>query len=238
MGSRRTAVRQLLRRHGAAMSVHQVARELEWPVETARRHLEALARQGLLRREVGVTGSRGRPPMTYRVIGGRDSRGPTEYRLLAEILAASLQQRPDGAQEAVAISRRWGLDQLPHTRAAPTASDSPVAAVAVALNGFLAEHSFEPILDLRGDQAEISLWQCPFIELFDQYGEIICALHDGMLSGLIAASDTPTARHELRPFEQPDRCVVTLSPGTTIESAPDPTSGKSHEVNRPPQGAS
>lgn len=196
------------------MSVHQVAERLGWPVETARRHLENLAQRGLVRRETGAPGARGRPPMTYRTTGGMDSSGPTDYRLLAEILAAGMQKRPDGAHDAFEFGHSWVLDRFPRAAAGSTAPVPSVQAVASALQAFLAEHSFEPTTELRGEHIDISLWQCPFLGLVDRYGEVICALHDGVIAGLIAASDVPATCHELRPFDRPDRCLVTLSPTT------------------------
>ncbi len=116
------------------------------------------------------------------------------------------------AHDAFEFGHSWVLDRFPRAAAGSTAPVPSVQAVASALQAFLAEHSFEPTTELRGEHIDISLWQCPFLGLVDRYGEVICALHDGVIAGLIAASDVPATCHELRPFDRPDRCLVTLSP--------------------------
>ena len=68
----------------------------------------------------------------------------------------------------------------------------PVEPVELAAE-FLADHGFEPRVDpeQQGEGAgsagarEITLLNCPFRELVDSYGVVVCELHAGLLEGLI-----------------------------------------------------
>ncbi len=65
----------------------------------------------------------------------------------------------------------------------------------------------------REDRTELVLHNCPFRELVDRYHEVACAVHRGLIEGVITppGSADPVLRVELTPFVSPGQCLVGLS---------------------------
>ena len=57
------------------------------------------------------------------------------------------------------------------------------------LQGALADAGFEPRFRRRSSRTvEISLRDCPFRDLLDEHRELVCAVHLGLLEGMLDAS--------------------------------------------------
>ncbi|TQL35913.1 helix-turn-helix transcriptional regulator [Salinispora arenicola] len=210
--SRRTALRQVLHRTTGAMTAQQVADEVGWPVETTRLHLEELVGAQLAERVPGAPRGRGRPPMTYRATIGMDTTGPTQYRLLAGLLARTLRDRPNSRALARDAGQAWAFEH-------PTdaVDGAPLTRATTALTSRFGAHEFAPTATRTGDRADITLWHCPFLDLIADYGDVICSLHDGMVDGItrVAAGTSVTAH--LTAFPRPDSCRITLTRRTRRE---------------------
>lgn len=188
------------------MTAQQVADDMGWPVETTRLHLEELVSAQLAERVPGAPRGRGRPPMTYRATVGMDTTGPTQYRLLAGLLARTLHDRPNGRAIARDAGQAWASEQPTDAIDGP-----PLTRATIALTSRFEAHEFAPTAALAGDRADITLWHCPFLDLIADYGDVICSLHDGMVDGItrIAAGTSVTAR--LTAFPRPDSCRITVT---------------------------
>ena len=101
---RRDLVLQLLRTSTEARSIVSMADEMAVHPNTIRFHLDALVRTGRVEQVFGETTGRGRPPVLFRASRRMDPAGPTNYRLLANILTSHLAATPTTV--AVELGRR------------------------------------------------------------------------------------------------------------------------------------
>ncbi|MBN3453325.1 helix-turn-helix domain-containing protein [Mycobacterium sp. DSM 3803] len=197
--SRRTDVLDALRRAPAPMTIIQVAEILDVHPNTVRFHLEALAGTGQVERvEPGHHGP-GRPPQLFRAVRRMDPGGPTQYRMLAEILTQGLADEDDPGAKALALGRSWGRT-VP-----PTTADSAVDA----LVGLLDDLGFAPGQPV-GDQ--MPLRHCPFLELAEKRPAVVCPIHLGLMRGALESWRAPLTVTRLEAFAEPDLCVAHLAP--------------------------
>ncbi|WP_199571870.1 helix-turn-helix transcriptional regulator [Streptomyces murinus] len=71
----------------------------------------------------------------------------------------------------------------------------------------------------------IRLRHCPFLELAEEHGELICPLHLGLIQGALDRLDAPLTATRLEPFAEPDSCYAHLS---AAGSAPRDTGKGTH----------
>ena len=209
---RRDVILQLLRVSAEPRSIASVADELGVHPNTVRFHLDALARAGRVEQVLGDSAGRGRPPVLFRASRRMDPAGPTNYRLLASILTGYVAGHPDAAGVAVELGRSTSPALMPSS--AQRRAPSKTRAVAE-LAKLLADLGFEPEpLDARRAR-EIRLRHCPFQNLAEQHGEVICSVHLGLMQGALSAMRAPVTVDRLDPFVEPDLCVAHLTPAPT-----------------------
>lgn len=215
-GARRERLLEVLRAASAPRTVASLADELGVHVNTVRFHLEALQQTGQVEPAPVTRAGPGRPPARFQAIRRMDPDGPTNYRLLAGMLAGHLVRSPDPAAAAADLGRAWG----PHLVAAVGSSGSaaPKRGAAVArLAGVLRDAGFDPEPPAGPRPAAIGLRNCPFLDLVTEAAAgrsdgVICALHLGLMQGALAALRAPVTVDRLEPFAEPDRCLAHLSP--------------------------
>ena len=164
----------------------------------------------LATREAQARAAVGRPSMAYRAAGARLA-GPRRYRLLAEMLTsliAGLMAEPGEA--AAAAGREWGayLTEPPPPYQRLGASESLARLTAI-----LAELGFAPELAAEGDHYRLSLRECPFKEIAQQHQDVVCALHLGLMRGVLAQLRCAVTADRLEPFAEPGLCLGHLSAG-------------------------
>jgi predicted ArsR family transcriptional regulator len=76
----------MLRASTQPRSITSMAEEMGLHPNTIRFHLDALVRTGRVEQLVGETTGPGRPPVLFRASRRMDPAGPTNYRLLANIM--------------------------------------------------------------------------------------------------------------------------------------------------------
>lgn len=135
----------------------------------------------------------GRPRILYHAAAGAEPRARDEYRLLATVLAGAVE--PD---RCAAVGRRWG-----HALARGRDADDPVGAVV----DLLAEQGFEPLAAGR----HVEMHRCPFHDLAETVPEVVCAVHRGIVDGMLEELGSPLAVAELEVFPRPDLCVARLA---------------------------
>ena len=79
----------------------------------------------------------------------------------------------------------------------------------------LAELGFEPEPADGRRTREIRLRHCPFQNLAEQHGEVICSVHLGLMQGALTAMRAPVTVDRLDPFVEPDLCVAHLASAPT-----------------------
>ncbi len=169
---------------------------------TVREHLERLHADGYLHRERAVSARRGRPAWLWRAVT-QDAVAP--YAHLAAVLAGTLARTAaDPTADARRAGRQWGAaiadGALPAASSAEAGADARAAVVAVMDAQGFAPHD-------TGD--EVLLHRCPLIEAAAQHPDIVCAVHLGMIDGVLAASGR-RADARLVPFSAPGVCTLQL----------------------------
>ena len=128
--------------------------------------------------------------------------------MLAEILVTGLGADTDSTTSALAVGRKWGLDHGQAFVGRRALSERQAVGHLMAV---LEDFGFDPERSDRANHGqEISLRNCPFLEVVGVNGHVVCPLHLGLMRGVMEASGAPITVSELVPFVQPDRCVARL----------------------------
>lgn len=201
----RARVLAAIRTSADALTLDQIAAALGVHRNTVRFHAGALEADGLVVAEPRPTGGKGRPRMAYAPTSAGVRSGARNYRMLADVLVAHLaQSSADPVPEARAAGRSWGEALAAERRRHPA---SPARLVREALTDI----GFEPAAGPTTRPAEIELYNCPFRELVDDHQELVCALHSGLIEGLLGGAGHPEVAVDLRPFATPGNCLVRLT---------------------------
>lgn len=212
----RERVLALVRERETTIDAAELAELTGLHVTTARFHLDALCDDGTVERtRIKGTGV-GRPKTGYAAVRGR-----LDYRMLTEVLAeelgATVEQRRARAEHA---GRRWA-ERIVATddadaadadeRPAPAADPSRRVAKTVEVferMGFGPEPAESG--PAAGDAQAIRLHGCPVRDLARAHPEVSCAMHLGLLRGLLNPADgqdRPLGA-DLEPFVEPQLCVA------------------------------
>lgn len=192
---------EVLRRPGGA-DVASLAELCGLHANTVRWHLGILADAGIVRSQAETRTTPGRPRVLWLATEPNGA-GRENYRLLATILTGAAADAEDGAARAEAAGRAWGRFLVerppPHVRT----SDGQAVDAVVEL---LEHEGFEPE---RADDA-IRMRRCPFRDLAETHGRIVCPIHHGLISGALAELGSSLQVGELQPFVEPNLCVARL----------------------------
>lgn len=187
-----------LRLSGRAVAVRELATRLSLHANTLRPHLRRLEEAGLVASETRKGAGAGRPQTMYLAVdvSAREGR---DYRLLADILAGLLtttRQR----DRAEGLAREWGSYLAGRAVPRPRGRRAGGPHLA-ALQEALAEAGFTPRFRRLGPkEVEISLRDCPFRDLLDEHRDLICAVHRGLLQGILESSRPPLRMSGFEPL--------------------------------------
>lgn len=207
----RDTVLGAIRTAPAPPTVEEIARGLGLHHNSVRLHTAALREAGLIAQGSRAGGGRGRPQVTYSTTERGAWTGPRDYRLLASLLLAD---RHGGGTDPRHLGVEWGRRLAAATPRGDDGStdkdrddDDDDRIVAV-----LDELGFEPARPPMPTPAEtrVELRNCPFLELVDREDGAVCAIHAGMLDGLVEGSGTGV---DLLPFTSPRACTVRITGG-------------------------
>jgi predicted ArsR family transcriptional regulator len=209
--SHRPEVLSILRDTRDALSISDIAARLGVHPNTVRFHLNALIAAGMVQRVAAPASRPGRPPLMFRPVRAMNTSGPSNYRLLADILLTDLAAATDAPARAVELGRRWALREVTAIPGPATASTTTAT-----LTELLDRLGFAPQTPTAN---RIDLRNCPFLDAVQQSGRLVCALHLGMLQGAAERLKGPTSAVKLTPFAEPDMCRVTVAHSATPEIA-------------------
>jgi predicted ArsR family transcriptional regulator len=205
---RRRALQQLRAYAGAASAV-EVGEPLGLHPNTARFHLDALVEAGLAVRSTEDRATPGRPRVLYAVPPG-DVTEQDGYRVLAEILTTALghaDSTPGTAAEAAGVERGRVL-AAERLGSGPTRVTATRAADVV-VEG-LGRLGFDSTVATTRAGRRIDIVPCPYLDLARARPDVVCAVHRGLMSGMLDQLGAPLAVERLEPFAEPGRCVAHL----------------------------
>jgi predicted ArsR family transcriptional regulator len=211
LGESRARVLDLLRAAGRPLGVQEIAEQAGLHPNTARFHLDALVDAGLAAREPQPRETPGRPSMVYRVTETDGPTGQRRYRLLAEMLTSMIAGvMPEPGQAAEEAGREWGryLTEQPPPFQRVTAEEAMEK-----LTEALAELGFSPEVVPEDAGYRLRLHQCPFREVAERHQSVVCALHLGLMQGVLEQLRAPVTADRLLPFAEPSVCIAHLSTG-------------------------
>ena len=191
------------------VSVREMSRRLHLHPNTLRPHLRRLEEAGLVLHQVRRTPGVGRPQTLYRAME-MEADGRGDYRLLAEMLCGLVRTKRD-RDRAVALAREWGGYLVTQGGPKPGAR-LPARQNLAALQEAMSRAGFEPRFRRTGSSVEVTLRDCPFRELVEDYREMVCDLHRGLLEGILAGLKPGMALRELRPFVERGVCRLRAGP--------------------------
>lgn len=218
----RERVLELVREHDEAVDAAELATQMGLHMTTVRFHLDALCSEGTVERIRIRRAGVGRPRTGYLAVRER-----LDYRSLAEILALELGDTADKRRRrAEAAGRRWADRIATEPAGEPVAGSDVSGSVgprkalksqAAMVATVFERMGFDPELTpAAGTQQTIRLHACPVRDLARAHPEVGCALHRGLLQGLLAGpapkgrstAPRPLMQAELEPFVEPDLCLV------------------------------
>ncbi|MDP4015488.1 MAG: hypothetical protein U0990_10285 [Candidatus Nanopelagicales bacterium] len=194
LGSRERVL-SLVRSSPGPVSVSDLRTATGLHANTIREHLDVLLEDDAIRRELGPTAGRGRPPWLY-------SAGATETRL--EALADALTRRlaaTDGQRVADKAAEHWADVVRPATAASDP--DAAVAAAADVLNRL----GFRASANAVGDRIYIT--RCPHAHLVARQ-PAICDIHASLVRDLLASSGQPVGVKRLDVWARHSVCLIHL----------------------------
>lgn len=217
-GDSRTKVFDTLIASDEALSVPVVAARCRLHPNTARFHLDRLVQTGQVRRTTDEQHRPGRPTMMYAVVESMADEADG-YRFLAEILAGSVAA---GSAAPADHGRRAGAKAGARlARSAEAAMDSSAADAKSELVGMLEDTGFAPELVSVDGKDQIDLHRCPFAAVVPEHGEVVCAVHLGLMQGMLDTFDAGIQVPRLDPHVEPTRCVAYLSHRTASTQPED-----------------
>ncbi len=188
-----------LRLSGRPVAVRELAIRLSLHPNTLRPHLRRLEEVGLVAHDSSRTSaSVGRPQTVYIAVDVEPREG-RDHKLLADILAGLLTTSKQ-RERAEELARDWGAYLMGRTVPRPGAKRAPGVHLA-ALQDAMARAGFQPRFRRTGKRSvQISLRECPFRDLLDEHRDLVCAVHRGLLEGMLGAARPPLTMTSFEPL--------------------------------------
>ncbi|HEX5366399.1 MAG TPA: helix-turn-helix domain-containing protein [Acidimicrobiales bacterium] len=229
----RYAIYLELARSPRPLATAEVAETLDLHPNTVRPHLERMRDVGLLEVETDARGAVGRPHHRYSLANDAPSLGlePATFPVLARMLLRLAANgglghdeavdvgREQGGTDAQSLARALGLDDgegepaVPGDAAGGDGEPPSRGDPATCVGGLMARLDalgFDP--ELAGDATEVTVGfaHCPFRELAESNPEIVCALHQGLVEGIVVGLGG-AAVDDFHPLTDRTPCQVDLA---------------------------
>lgn len=173
------------------VTIVELAERLDCHPNTVREHIEALTAYHFVRTERRPCQGRGRPAQVFHAVAARRS---MTTKLLQGIVVAAV-------GDDLAAARALGLQWAEESFATPAVSSEEAARKV--LGETLRNVGFAPT-DIDG---ALHLYQCPFMERSGELNPLMCAVHAGLVDGIIAKAGGEF-EGELTPFYDENSCRV------------------------------
>jgi predicted ArsR family transcriptional regulator len=216
----RQRVLELVREHDGPVDAGELAMRMGLHITTVRFHLDALCDDGVVERTRLRRAGVGRPRTGYLAVRER-----LDYRILSEILALELGDTSEKRRRRAEVAGRRWADRITANWALETGAARPRGRLedrAAMVTTVFAKMGFDPELTPAvGTQQTIRLHACPVRDLARAHPEVGCAVHRGLLQGLLTdkaniedrtkTSSSPLWEVELEPFVESELCIARVT---------------------------
>ena len=185
------------------VSVGELAKRLSLHPNTLRPHLRRLEEAGMVAHQVRRGAGVGRPQTLYRAAQPAGDEG-RDFRLLAEMLCGMIRTKRE-IERATGLAREWGEYLVAQGGPKPGVR-LPARQNLARLQEAMSRAGFEPRFRRSDGAVEVSLRDCPFRDLADDYRDLVCSLHRGLLGGMLGGLKPPLELREFRPFAERGLC--------------------------------
>jgi predicted ArsR family transcriptional regulator len=212
LSASRARVLEALQQASGPESVADVAVRLGLHENTARKHLDDLARRGLVSRTARESSGRGRPGWMFEAYArsGEPDARVRDYVGLATALAHQIAATSDDPRrDAISAGERWGAalaTEFNPGSAPDQPRDAPGAVVAL-----LRRLGFAP--DVAASGTSVALRRCPLLDAVRAEPGVVCAVHAGIARGVYKERGEDPDGVQLLPFAEPGACRLLLATG-------------------------
>lgn len=181
----------------ASMSLHP---------NTVREHLDSLIRAGLAARVRQKPHGRGRPAWTYVATAAITE--ASEYATLAVVLSSAIARTSaHPGRDAEIAGLEWGRDLARGRGAVATTAESARDRAVEVLDDLGFEPRQDPVVP-----SSVRLTRCPLLEAARRNPAIVCAVHLGMLRGVLGEYGADASGSALQPFAEAGACLIVIPP--------------------------
>ncbi len=201
----RYAIYLELARSPRPRSTAEVAEVLDLHPNTVRPHLERMRDAGLVDFESHSRGV-GRPQHRYFLAPDAPALGlePPAMPRLAVMLARTARLAGTGAAEALEAGREQGrLDARRHV-------GRPATMAVIEESELL---GFDPATVGGPDEVTVAFTHCPFAAAVAEDAEVVCALHRGLVEGLVEGCDPAAVVDDFCSYADRPACQTTVRSG-------------------------
>ena len=206
----RYAIYLELARSSVPLSTGEIAEALDLHPNTVRPHLERMRDAGLLGVDTDRQGQVGRPQHRYSVAADAPSLGlePSAFRLLARLVAGVAARSGLNEDEVAEVGREHGRALVSAEVGAGGGRPGPGrpgsgrlgsgrlgsgrlgrgAGCLALLEAQLAGLGFDPATAEDGGVVTVAFTRCPFQQLAEEFPEVVCHLHRGLVEGIVEAA--------------------------------------------------
>jgi predicted ArsR family transcriptional regulator len=191
------------------VSVRELSRRLSLHPNTLRPHLRRLEEAALVRHQVRKTAGVGRPQMLYEALESSGDSGQ-DYRFLAEMLCGMV-RTPREIARAAELAKQWGAYLVSQGGPKPGVR-LPARRNLAVLRDAMARAGFDPRFRRQGTAVEVTLRACPFRDLADDYRDLVCTMHRGLVEGMLSGLKPQITLREFKPFAERGVCRLRAGP--------------------------
>lgn len=210
----RYAIYLELARSPRPLATAEIADTLGLHPNTVRPHLERMRDVGLLHARPDSRGAVGRPQNLYSIATDAPSLGlePPVFPMMARMLLDVAADAGLAGDPVVAVGREQGR-RIAHDAPVPdpASEQPPCVRAAIAMHERL---GFDPATVTVDAATTMAFGHCPFAELAESAPELVCALHRGLLEGLVEEIGGG-AVEDFHDLSHREPCRATLGTGSS-----------------------
>ncbi len=204
---------------GLGLSAAELGERMGLHVTTVRFHLDQMVRVGMLSTRF-LRGRVGRPRKVYFLPPPERARVATDaYSALSGLLAEAWPSADPAAEQVSPreAGHHWVQDHMPGEDPTPPPARTVgqwIGKIGRVFDLF-DQWGYQPDLATAGNgrAAQLTVTDCPFQDVAAVRPDVVCAVHQGLIEGVLDQAGEPSAEVTLRPFVGPRTCTIHITQG-------------------------